>query len=67
MRRLPLTFRVLLTRDPEFRSFRTSDGREIVFRNPAGYRPGRYVVGQRVTVLYDPSKPSDAQIKSFFT
>lgn len=48
-------------------SFRTRDGEGIEFKNPTGYHPlFRYSIGKQVTVLYDPDRPRDARIKSFF-
>lgn len=42
-----------------------SDRREYTFRDKTGSRFRAYVIGERVPVLYDPARPTDAQIDSW--
>lgn len=43
--------------------FQTQGGREFEFKSSYSSNPPQYKVGQKVTVLYPPDQPGDAQIK----
>lgn len=43
--------------------FQTQGGREIEFKSSYSSNPPQYKVGQKVTVLYPPDRPGEAQIK----
>ncbi len=45
--------------------FRTVDGGTSSFTEGVGTYPAKYELGDKVTVLYDPANPSDAQIRSW--
>ena len=44
--------------------FHTPNGVEYEFKSEHGSRPSMYKVGQKVTVLYDPADPEQADIRS---
>ena len=44
--------------------YRTTDGREVVFRSGFGSQPPLWRPGQPVTVLYDPADPQAARIET---
>ncbi|MFC1878813.1 DUF3592 domain-containing protein [Chloroflexota bacterium] len=44
--------------------FAAPSGEEIEFKSEHGSRPSMYKVGQKVTVLYDPANPEQAEIRS---
>ena len=44
--------------------YRTTDGREVVFRSDLGSQPSPWRPGQPVTVLYDPTDPQQARIET---
>lgn len=46
--------------------FTSTSGRRIEFTSSVGSNPPAYRVGEPVAVLYDPSDPYQARIKSFF-
>jgi hypothetical protein len=46
-------------------SFRTQDGRTIKFTPSIAMRPAPYQVGDRISVLYEPDRPKQAQINRF--
>jgi len=48
-------------------AFQDASGREIVFQSRAGSNPPSFRRGERVSVLYEPSAPENAQINSFFS
>jgi hypothetical protein len=45
--------------------FRTQDGRTIKFTPSIAMRPAPYQVGDRISVLYEPDRPNQAQINRF--
>jgi hypothetical protein len=45
--------------------FRTRDGRTIRFTPSIAMRPTPYQIGDRISVLYEPDRPSQAQINRF--
>ncbi len=45
--------------------FRTKDGRTIRFTPSIAMRPAPYQVGDRVSILYEPEHPKQAQINRF--
>jgi hypothetical protein len=45
--------------------FRTQDGRTIKFSPSIATRPAPYQVGDRVSILYEPDRPNQAQINRF--
>jgi hypothetical protein len=45
--------------------FRTQDGRTIKFTPSIAMRPAPYQVGDRISVLYEPDRPKQAQINRF--
>jgi hypothetical protein len=47
--------------------FTSPAGRHIEFTSGVGSNPPSHTVGEDVTVLYDPSNPNQARIKSFFS
>jgi Protein of unknown function (DUF3592) len=51
---------------PQF-SFHTQDGREVIFTARDGSTDQPYVVGQRVPVVYDPTRPEHAELDSFWS
>jgi hypothetical protein len=53
---VPLTYPVV--------RYRTTDGREVVFRSGFGSQPPLWRPGQPVTVLYDPANPEAARIET---
>ena len=44
-------------------SFTDDSGKDITFTSGAASSPPAYAVGQTVTVLYDPSQPSNAELQ----
>lgn len=46
-------------------SFETLDGTPRTFTESSGSYPAKYEIGDTVTILYKPSDPSDAMIKSW--
>ncbi len=52
--------------DPIVR-FRTVQGETIEFRGSFGGNPSKYQRGERLRVLYDPTKPETAEIENFFS
>lgn len=44
--------------------FTTASGQSFEFLSTTRTRPARYAVGERVPVLYDPARPSEASIES---
>jgi hypothetical protein len=44
--------------------YRTTDGREVVFRSDFGAQPSPWRPGQPVTVLYNPGNPQEARIET---
>ena len=48
-------------------AFQDASGREIVFQSRAGSNPPSFRRGERISVLYEPSAPENAQINSFFS
>ncbi|MGH6932218.1 MAG: DUF3592 domain-containing protein [Dongiaceae bacterium] len=46
--------------------FRTADGRDQEFTSTIGSKPAGFYVGEVIEVMYDPARPSDAHINSFF-
>lgn len=48
-------------------AFQDASGREIVFQSRSGSNPPSFRRGERVSVLYEPSAPENAQINSFFS
>jgi Protein of unknown function (DUF3592) len=51
---------------PQF-SFRTADGRDVTFTAKSGSTDQPYLDGQRVTVVYDPARPEQAELYSFWS
>ncbi len=47
--------------------FNTAAGQSRIFRSSVGSRPSTYDVGESVTVVYDPSRPTEARIRSFLS
>ncbi len=45
--------------------FRTQDGRTIKFSPSIAMRPAPYQVGDRISILYEPDHPKQAQINRF--
>jgi len=48
-------------------SFRTRDGRLVTFVAAVGSAERGYVSGQRVTIVYDPANPENAELYSFWS
>jgi hypothetical protein len=48
-------------------SFRTRDGREVTFVAAVGSAEESYISGQRVTIVYDPANPENAELYSFWS
>jgi Protein of unknown function (DUF3592) len=46
--------------------FMTAAGESVEFTGSVGSRPAAFDIGEAVAVLYDPAKPRDARIDSFF-
>ena len=61
------------TQDPTIESstyhpvvtFKTMEGETKTFTSSGGSYPAKYEIGKIVTVMYDPTDPSDAQIQSW--
>ncbi|MDP5240807.1 DUF3592 domain-containing protein [Uliginosibacterium sp. 31-16] len=47
--------------------YQTPDGENRFFQSSVGSNPPAYEEGEKVEVLYSPSKPDDARINSFFS
>jgi hypothetical protein len=47
--------------------FRTGEGEIITFTHPVASKPPAYRTGQVVSVRYQPSRPHEAQINSFWS
>ena len=45
--------------------FRTQDGRTIKFTPSIAMRPSPYQVGDRISILYEPDRPHQAQVNRF--
>lgn len=48
-------------------AFQDASGRQIEFQSRSGSNPPSFKRGERVSVLYEPSVPENAQINSFFS
>ena len=46
-------------------TFYTASGEKKTFTAGGGAYPAKYEIGDKVTILYDPDNPSDAEIKSW--
>jgi len=47
--------------------FQTQSGETIEFTSSSGSSPARYSKGEKVNVVYSPSNPQEATIRSFFS
>lgn len=49
-----------------FIKFSTEAGQEITFRGNVGSNPASFTVGEQVSIYYDPARPEEARLNTFF-